>query len=950
MAHAGTTASHYLGGRGRQAPFEGVIVREAGTGRTQSYEGAVIREASPVSAGSAAGPGASTGSGGGARPAHVEQRSAKLRYILRRQPGGLGLERWLVLPDGREEPVRGPLVKARLPEGTTILPTHEDITLDRLVGNKQFGYMPAERTAEIFAALAGVEDVRVEERAVSVSGELCMPRGRVIDAPNGGVALVVERDPAITEVLTAGLVLRGDVLHRLGEMEMTGMRLEKLPSRRVFPKADLGQVVTQVLPALAKRFPIEVRTKRLPRTQKGARPRILFQLLQRGHTLSVIPSLVYGDPPQARVEGARLVHLRGSTPVRDESAERDLLNRLRAELNLVPGRCVDFDGGEAARFAARLQGWSAREGGEDHRQLFDKAVLVPRLVVDEHKIDVFFVLREEGDEGGGDEDEGTRVDAATVIRSWQDGLPLVPLAEGGWAPLPRAWLDQHGQRVADLLAAKRDDGVVSAAALPTVVELCDALEIPRPASFARLLPLFQGFDAVPPAELPADLTATLRPYQRQGVDWLCFLREAGLGAVLADDMGLGKTLQMLCALKDRALVVCPRSVVHNWALEIQRFRPGLRVSVYHGPRRALDRSADVTLTTYSVLRLDAEVLAAEAWGTVVLDEAQVVKNPDSQVARAAYALKAEFRVSLSGTPVENRLEELWSQMHFTNRGLLGGFSDFQERFAKPIAAGTPAAAARLRQKIRPFVMRRLKREVAPELPPRTDSVLYCDLEDSERAVYDAVMAATRKEVVAKLAEGGSVLAALEALLRLRQAACHPALVPGQSASTSSKVERLVEALVDAAADGHKALVFSQWTSLLDLVEPHLAAVGIGFTRLDGSTRDRAGVVASFQDPGGPPVLLISLKAGGTGLNLTAADHVFLMDPWWNPAVEDQAADRAHRIGQDRPVMVYRLVAKDTVEEGILGLQEKKRALAGAALGEVEQAAALTREDLLSLLR
>jgi SNF2 family DNA or RNA helicase len=344
-----------------------------------------------------------------------------------------------------------------------------------------------------------------------------------------------------------------------------------------------------------------------------------------------------------------------------------------------------------------------------------------------------------------------------------------------------------------------------------------------------------------------------------------------------------------------------------------------------------------------------ELLAKERWDAVVLDEAQAIKTPDSQVARAAYELSAKFRLALSGTPVENRLEELWSLFHFTNRGLLGGLRDFSARYSRPIAEGEPGAAERLRRKIKPFVLRRMKGEVAPELPPRVDSVLYCDFEEEERRVYDAVRAATRNEVLAKLAEGGSVLAALEALLRLRQASCHSALVPGQSAATSSKVERLVESLEDAAADGHKALVFSQWTSFLDLIEPHLREAGVAFTRLDGSTRDRAGVVAEFQDANGPPVMLVSLKAGGTGLNLTAADHVFLMDPWWNPAVEDQAADRAHRIGQDKPVMVYRLVTKDTVEERILLLQERKRSLAGAALGEADRALSLTREDLMDLL-
>ena len=247
------------------------------------------------------------------------------------------------------------------------------------------------------------------------------------------------------------------------------------------------------------------------------------------------------------------------------------------------------------------------------------------------------------------------------------------------------------------------------------------------------------------------------------------------------------------------------------------------------------------------------------------------------------------------------------------------------------------------------MLRRRKREVAPELPPRTDVVLHCLLSDSERVVYDTVRAATLANVVALLNAGGSVLAALEALLRLRQACCHPGLLPGQTASTSTKLTVLLERLEEAVADGHKALVFSQWTALLDRVEPHLRAAKMAFTRLDGTTRDRAGVVRHFQDEAGPPIMLVSLRAGGTGLNLTAADHIFILDPWWNPAVEDQAADRAHRIGQTRPVLVYRLVAQDTVEERILALQERKRILADAALEGADRAAAITREELLTLL-
>ena len=359
-------------------------------------------------------------------------------------------------------------------------------------------------------------------------------------------------------------------------------------------------------------------------------------------------------------------------------------------------------------------------------------------------------------------------------------------------------------------------------------------------------------------------------------------------------------------------------------------------------------------TSYPILRNDTDVFTNVTWDTVILDESQTIKNPDSQVARAAYRLKASWRLTLSGTPIENRLDELWSQLHFTNPGLLGGRSDFADRWSEPISNGDAGTAARLRERIRPFVLRRMKSEVARELPPRTEAVMYVELDDNERIMYDAIRAATQREIVAMLEAGGGVMAALEALLRLRQAACHTALLPtllrkGAVAQTSSKLDRLLEALQDAVADGHRALVFSQWTSLLDLIEPHLTSNGIAFVRLDGSTVDRAGVVGAFQADDGPPVMLLSLKAGGTGLNLTAADHVFLVDPWWNPAVEDQAADRAHRIGQDKPVMVYRMVAKDTVEERILDLQTRKRALANAALSEAGGAAAITRDDLLALL-
>ncbi len=891
---------------------------------------------------------------------------ARLSYRFGRKGRLLTLDRYVVYADGREERL-GATLTSGLARGTApagLAPTHEDLAVERAVGMPAREVIPVGSLPVILEALSGREGITLEGAPVQTSGERVTPRAAVEDGPNGGFIVRIEADPRVSEVVALGVArVRGaaggsDVLHPLGGMEM-GEAWERLPFTRGFKATEKTELVTRVLPELERTFGVDVRTRKLPRRAREARPRIALDLSHQGHTLSVLPTLVYGDPAIARVDGDTVTVLGKEVPVRKLGEERELVIRLRDALNLVPGRRVDFDGTFASRFAQKLRAWqeAAGEAGDlGAASPFGTGELVPRVVLDGDTFDVMF---ETGGEGDGEPARpARRAEAAAVLRAFRDGLDLVPLEGGGWAPLPIGWLQQHGHRVADLLAARDEQKRIRPAVIPELAALCDDLALPRPPSFAKLAPLLRSgdtFDTIPRAPLPEGLQAELRAYQQVGVDWLTLLRDAELGGILADDMGLGKTLQTLCVLRGRALIVCPKSVVYNWVDEIKRFRPGLRVVVYHGTKREIDRTADVTLTTYAVLRLDTGRLAAETWDAVVLDEAQAIKNESSQTARAAFQLHGAFRVALSGTPVENHLAELWSLMHFANPGLLGGPRDFGERYSDPIGQGGPRgaeAAQRLRAKIRPFVLRRMKREVLPELPPRTDAVLHVELDETERSVYDAVRVATRQALTAKLAQGGGgggVLAALEALLRLRQAACHSALVPGQKAESSSKVERLLEALEEAAEDGHKALVFSQWTSFLDKVEPHLEAAGIGFTRLDGSTRDRGEVVARFQDEAGPPVMLVSLKAGGTGLNLTAADHVFLLDPWWNPAVEDQAADRTHRIGQDRPVIVYRLVANDTVEERILALQERKRNLADVALGEADHAGGITRDELLALL-
>lgn len=870
----------------------------------------------------------------------------RLGYQISRKAGTLFLERSVILASGSSEPFKGSLTTRVTKGDLPFLPTHEDLSIDRMMTTWKGNVVPTARIRELFGLLETAKSIGFEGKNVRVSKEIVRPCTVVQDGKDNGVHVRVEKDPQVDAVIARGVARCGDVLRPLGDATLPGEQWERLPLERLVGREQLGQFVTAILPDLEKQTRVTIVTTRLPGVGKKTPPRIEMELFQDKHALSVLPRLVYGRPVEARVEGKVLVHVQGAVPVRDEAEERRLGTKLRDELNMVFGRRVHFDGDAALRFVQKLKSFAAGEQGETFEEMFGHRELHAKFDVQGNSFNVTFECDLEKEDGS----IPRRASGDAVIRAWKDGLDIVPLEGGGYAPLPSDWLDKYGERVADLLAARAetDDQSIPPALLPTLAKLCEEIDAPRPPGLSMLLPLLDGFSGIPQAPLPEGLQATLRPYQERGVDWLSFVRNTGLGCILADDMGLGKTLQALCSIQGRTLVVCPKTVLFNWEAEIRKFRPNLKTAMYHGPKRSLDASIDVTLTTYSMLRMDVDILSNIEWDSIVLDEAQSIKNPDSQVSKAAFALRGKFKLSLSGTPVENRLDELWSQMHFANRGLLGGRSDFRERYALPVEGGDLDVSKRLREKIRPFVLRRMKREVAPELPPRTEHVLMVELDETERAVYDAVRAATLPEVVKRLSEGGNVILALEALLRMRQACCHPGLVPGQTAATSSKIEALVEALADASADGHKALVFSQWTSLLDLVEPHLKEAGITFNRLDGSTTDRGTVVNEFQADGGPAVMLLSLKAGGVGLNLTAADHVFLLDPWWNPAVEDQAADRTHRIGQDKPVFVYRVVAKDTVEERILVLQEKKRAVADAALGEAGRATSITREDLMAL--
>ncbi len=555
---------------------------------------------------------------------------------------------------------------------------------------------------------------------------------------------------------------------------------------------------------------------------------------------------------------------------------------------------------------------------------------------------------------------------------------FVPLDDGRHLPLPRERLRPI---LAALLELFRTDAVGGDGALRLPALRAADLALFEQATANGVGVRWQGgeqlrelgrrlksFDRIAEAPVPAGLDCALRSYQRDGLSWLQFLREYGLNGILADDMGLGKTVQTLAHLlleKDSgrldrpSLVVAPTSVVANWAAEAERLAPSLRVLVLHGAERKARFAAiaghDLVLTSYPLLLRDHKVLAAEEFHLLVFDEAQTIKNPQASMTRIAVGLCARHRLCLTGTPLENHLGELWSLMHVLNPGLLGDRTQFTRLFRTPIEKrGDTARRDMLVRRVKPFILRRTKKEVERELPAKTEIVEHVELEDRQRDLYESIRLAVHDRVREEVARKGlarSHIVILDALLKLRQVCCDPRLVKLRRATGqtgSAKFERLMEMIPELLAEGRRILLFSQFVGMLDLIEAELRRLEVPFVRLTGETRDRRTPIRRFQE-GKVPVFLISLKAGGFGLNLTAADTVIHYDPWWNPAVEAQATDRAHRIGQLKPVFVYKLITVGTVEEKIVALQGRKRELAEAVFaGTAAAASHITEADLADL--
>ena len=561
--------------------------------------------------------------------------------------------------------------------------------------------------------------------------------------------------------------------------------------------------------------------------------------------------------------------------------------------------------------------------------------------------------------------EDLEVKLPQLLAALRRGQKVIALGDGSFGVLPEEWLQQYGLLASfgvtedDHLRFQRTQTGVLDALLATRPEItCDEM-------FARVRKEWQNFSGIKPVAAPRGFVGQLRDYQCEGLGWFKFLQQFKFGGCLADDMGLGKTVQVLALLESRrkgdsgpSLVVVPRSLIFNWEQEAARFTPKLRVLTHTGSERikgtAHFENYDLILTTYGTLRRDVIHFDEVEFDFVILDEAQAIKNAGTETAKAARLLKSRQRLALSGTPIENHVGELWSLFEFLNPGMLGSSSVFQfstNGTQKP----DEESRAMLSRALRPFILRRTKQQVAKELPEKLEQTIYCEMDERQRRLYEELRDYYRQSLLEKVSRQGinrSKIQILEALLRLRQIACHPALVDNSAddVTPNAKLDVLLPRLSEIIEEGHKGIVFSQFTSFLSIIRKRLDHEGVSYEYLDGKTRSRGVAVERFQNDPNCKLFLISLRAGGQGLNLTAAEYVFLLDPWWNPAVEAQAVDRAHRIGQTNRVFAYRLITRDTVEEKVLELQSTKRQLADAIINADNSLMRnITGEDLRLLL-
>ncbi len=540
------------------------------------------------------------------------------------------------------------------------------------------------------------------------------------------------------------------------------------------------------------------------------------------------------------------------------------------------------------------------------------------------------------------------------------------LPSGEIAVIPEKWFSQYG----NLLAfAEHDKNLKLRKHHVGLINDLDDGEMAG-ITINRKLQKLSDFDEMEEIAMPENFNGTLRHYQKAGYNWFHFLKDYHFGGCLADDMGLGKTIQTLALLqknkeqaaangtKCTSLIIMPTSLIYNWLNEAAKFAPQLQLMVHTGSLRnkapAVFGQYDVVITTYGITRIDIDVLGAFFFDYVILDESQNIKNPSSKSFKSVKLLNSKYKLILSGTPVENSVNDLWTQMSFINPGLLGSQQFFQNEFVAPIEKKKDEEKARkLQALIKPFILRRTKEQVATELPPKTEHLFYCQMSEEQAEVYENVKSEYRNELLKSLEDGTfakSQMQVLQGLIKLRQIANHPLLIDESYEGDSGKFENVIHTLKNVLDGGHKVLIFSQFVKQLNIYRRHFNQENIPYVYLDGSTQNRGEIVKKFQEDEQTRVFLISIKAGGVGLNLTEADYVFILDPWWNPAVEQQAIDRTHRIGQTKNVFIYKFITKDTVEEKILALQQRKLILSRALITTEESfIKSLSAEDIKEIL-
>ncbi|MBP9706031.1 MAG: DEAD/DEAH box helicase [Oligoflexales bacterium] len=832
-----------------------------------------------------------------------------------------------------------------------------DTNVDQLI----FGLVASEINhkiwRKIFELLAEKTDLFFNEKKVFLVQNIPTYTGKV-EKIDTTYKLTIERNPQIVSLFENGaaLLLDGSLASiRLPDFNLFDKKY--LLEASLFSQKEVAFLFGELLPKIEKSGIAISQNLQRQVSIEQVEVYLAAEVQKDSEHMQLVLRIYYGDPPLARWENDQLrTESPDNIPLRNPLAEKQLLQKIE-NLQFEINKIYKFSPPEAIAVLGKLKaaGVYLKGAAADY---FWAGELSPYLEDRENgkTLELKFLLEAKhslASVAAHSDVDKQRYDIAEIFQAWRSGKNYVPLFKGGFARIPEKWLESYSEIFSDLKSGenKLDLEKISSSKklLLTDWYLKEGKLLPRSLVASANLLLNTPIE-ISDYEKP-NLSVELRAYQLYGFAWLSRHREIGSGALLADDMGLGKTLQAISAIKGNTLIVAPRSLLFNWQSEIQRFRPELRVALYHGKNRQLFEDKNVVVTSYATLRLDLEKFVEKKWDLIILDEAQVIKNPQSLTSQSIFELAADSRFALTGTPIENNLEELWSLFRFLNPGLLGSLKEFQKNYLQDSGSDFSAnsgtsAFEDLKKKIRPFILRRLKREVLSELPEKTELTLYIELSDQEKQIYDSLLQQDVSELKRRLAEGKGMIEALELILRLRQAACHPALLPGHKGFIgSSKVDALIARLLSMVANEQKGLVFSQWTGLLDLIGEELTQRGMNYLRLDGQTKNRAELVEQFQNKTDAKIFLISLKAGGLGLNLTAAEHVFIFDPWWNPAVEDQAGDRAHRLGQTQKVMVHRLVARGTIEEGILQLQESKRQLMSEILGDEEDSGQQTQSHL-----